>query len=331
MTTVRTTLPTIFLSATLCLFSADILAKRPSQSEMDQCLGKRTIYRIARNSLQEFHAIDPSVTLTDVKAVIRSAGECATREEINLALEQYSNDLLSASQTNDGTNNATPMINGIPETAVNAGVFYSFTPSAYDPDGDSLTFSITNLPHWATFDATTGAIYGTPAATDINLYQNIVIAVSDGNKTASLSGFDIDVMEVPAEVPSNPLDNQITGYTIYMGTSPDTLALQTTLDTRSEISFSAELTANNTFYFSIIAHDINGNNIFLTNPEISGYRIYAGTSSDSLFPVKDLSSEADTQFQISGLYAGTFFLSVAAFDIHGNEGPPSSIAQLVLM
>jgi hypothetical protein len=331
MNRIRSMIPYILVCAILCLPAVDALAKRPSYSNTDQCLSKRTLYRLAKNSLQELQAIDSSVTLTDVKNILRTTGDCVTIEEVNTVLEQYNNELLAASKDNINIVNTTPTINGVPETAISEGAFYNFMPSAYDPDGDALNFSITNLPHWASFNTSTGAVYGTPTATDIGQYQNILITVSDGQTMASLSGFDLEVLEVPVEVPINPLAHQITGYTIYMGTAPDALALQTTLDTGSDLGFSAELMASDTFYFSIIAHDINGDNIFLTNQDLSGYRVYAGTTSDSLYPVKDLSSEAGTLFQVSGLYTGTFFLSIAAMDVNGNEGPKSSIAQLVLM
>ena len=39
---------------------------------------------------------------------------------------------------------------------------YSFTPTASDPNGDALTFSITNTPPWATFNTSSGRLSGTP-------------------------------------------------------------------------------------------------------------------------------------------------------------------------
>src|SRR5207302_7131247 len=48
-----------------------------------------------------------------------------------------------------------PVIGGTPSTNVVAGASYSFTPTASDPDGDTLTFSIANQPSWATFSSGT--------------------------------------------------------------------------------------------------------------------------------------------------------------------------------
>ena len=49
-----------------------------------------------------------------------------------------------------------PTISGTPPNQALQGQQYSFTPTASDPNGDSLTFTITGTPPWATFNATTG-------------------------------------------------------------------------------------------------------------------------------------------------------------------------------
>ncbi|WP_287603400.1 ImpA family metalloprotease [Thiothrix sp.] len=90
--------------------------------------------------------------------------------------------------------NRAPTLEGTPATAVNVGESYSFTPTASDADNDTLTFSIANKPAWATFDTTTGALTGTPAATDAGTTSDIVITVTDNKAEAvSLSAFAITV------------------------------------------------------------------------------------------------------------------------------------------
>src|SRR5690606_15281700 len=84
-----------------------------------------------------------------------------------------------------------PTISGTPATSVNAGVAYSFTPSASDADGDTLGFSIRNRPSWASFDTASGRLSGTP--TSGGVYGDIVISVSDGKASASLPAFSITV------------------------------------------------------------------------------------------------------------------------------------------
>ena len=92
--------------------------------------------------------------------------------------------------------NADPVIAGDPVTVVEAGQLYSFVPTASDPDGDALTFTVTNAPSWAVFDSATGSLSGTPSDTDVGTQENIVIAVSDGyGGTASLPAFAIIVLQ----------------------------------------------------------------------------------------------------------------------------------------
>jgi hypothetical protein len=91
------------------------------------------------------------------------------------------------------TANRAPVISGTPATSVTAGSAYSFQPTASDPDGNPLTFSITNRPSWATFSTTTGRLQGTPAASNVGTFSNIVIRVSDGTNTTPLPAFSIVV------------------------------------------------------------------------------------------------------------------------------------------
>jgi hypothetical protein len=89
--------------------------------------------------------------------------------------------------------NRPPVISGTPTTSVAPGSGYSFQPTASDPDGNSLTFSITNRPAWATFNTSTGRLSGTPSSSHVGTTSNIVIAVSDGKATAQLPAFSITV------------------------------------------------------------------------------------------------------------------------------------------
>jgi len=92
--------------------------------------------------------------------------------------------------------NGAPTISGSPSTRINEGQSYSFAPSASDPDGDKLSFSIQNPPTWARFDTATGLLSGTPSKTDAGSYSNIVITVSDGSLSSSLAAFGIEVVNV---------------------------------------------------------------------------------------------------------------------------------------
>lgn len=89
--------------------------------------------------------------------------------------------------------NRAPTISGTPDASVMAGTAYSFRPTAADPDGQRLTFSISNRPAWATFSSTTGRLSGTPTSSHIGTTANVVITVSDGTHSAALPPFSITV------------------------------------------------------------------------------------------------------------------------------------------
>jgi hypothetical protein len=101
-------------------------------------------------------------------------------------------------------NNA-PTITGTPTTSVMAGRAYNFFPGANDADADPLTFSATGLPAWARIAAQTGAISGTPATGDVGQTGDIVVSVTDGKATTSLSAFRITVVSsTPPPASNNP-------------------------------------------------------------------------------------------------------------------------------
>ena len=93
--------------------------------------------------------------------------------------------------------NDAPTISGTPAATVAEDTLYSFTPAATDVDGDTLTFSITNKPDWATFSTSTGALTGTPDNSDAGTTTGIVISVTDGVASPiSLASFAIAVTNV---------------------------------------------------------------------------------------------------------------------------------------
>jgi hypothetical protein len=99
-----------------------------------------------------------------------------------------------------GFGNLAPLIEGQPVTTLAAGSNYAFTPKASDPNGDALTFSIVNKPGWASFDAVTGALTGTPTEANVGKTGTITIQVSDSKAISELPGFQIDVVS-SANVP----------------------------------------------------------------------------------------------------------------------------------
>lgn len=99
-----------------------------------------------------------------------------------------------ADDDSDSSTNRGLTITGAPSPVVEADNQYLFVPSATTDSGGALTFSIDNAPPWASFDADTGELSGTPGVNDVGTYGDIRIAVSDGADTATLQPFTIEVV-----------------------------------------------------------------------------------------------------------------------------------------
>jgi len=119
---------------------------------------------------------------------------------------QASSDVVTVTLNVAPVNDA-PTISGMPPTVVEAGSRYTFTPTAKDVDGDNLTFTVVNLPVWASFDETTGSLSGTPVEADSGSYVDITIGVVDPDEASDqLPLFDIEVLVRSTETSFN------TGY-----------------------------------------------------------------------------------------------------------------------
>ena len=104
-----------------------------------------------------------------------------------------------------GSTNLPPLIAGTPTTTLAAGSLYSFTPTAGDPNGDPLTFAATNVPTWATFSTSTGALTGTPTEAHVGMTEMITIEVSDSKAVTQLPAFRIQVSSNATTPPPDPL------------------------------------------------------------------------------------------------------------------------------
>src|SRR5262249_18728364 len=59
---------------------------------------------------------------------------------------------ITVSGTGGGGSNKPPVISGTAPSTAKPGVWYNFIPTASDPDGDTLKFSIQNQPSWLVFN-----------------------------------------------------------------------------------------------------------------------------------------------------------------------------------
>jgi len=169
-----------------------------------------------------------------------------------------------------------PKLSGTPAPNVNAGSPYSFTPTASDPAGKPLTFSVQNLPGWASFNASNGALTGTPAAANAGAYTNIVITVSDGTQSASLPAFSITVNQVSngsATLTWTPVTQNtngtvltdLAGYKVYWGTSAGNMSQTVTLANPSLTTYAVTNLSSGTWYFGVAAYASDGTQGMMSN------------------------------------------------------------------
>lgn len=327
----RVLVPGVFLGVVLSFYSLNTQAKRPVKNPDNtttdsQCLSGKEFNWLAKAYLTELQQLDSSLALSDVKLVLKSAGDCASPDEYTSVIQQYSDSLTEAA-------NESPLINGSAPTSIIAGDFYLFTPVASDAEGDSLTFSVQNLPSWAQFDKNIGSILGVPMTADVGPYQDIVISVSDGQAISSLPSINIDVAGMLVSGVASPVLNEIEAYTIYFSNALDTQpdAIQLDVGNGVDVQTNNTLSVANTYYLHIMPRDANGNSIVVSDEDIAGYRIYIGNTSDSLLPVTNFDGGVDKFYWVNQLSAGTYFVSITTYDHNGNETPPSNIARFDLI
>lgn len=175
-----------------------------------------------------------------------------------------------------GAGNSAPTIQGQPASSVLAGQAYSFQPSAADADQDRLSFSVANLPRWASFDAASGRLTGTPTAADIATYSNITITVSDGRASASIGPFAIAVTATGSGVatlswtpPTQNSDGSaltdLAGYQISYGRSANDLGQSISVTNASVNTYVVENLTTGTWFFAVSAVNARGVSSTLSN------------------------------------------------------------------
>jgi hypothetical protein len=154
---------------------------------------------------------------------------------------------------------------------VTAGSSYSFRPSASDPAGLTLAFSVQNKPAWATFSITSGGLSGTPSSAQTGTYANVIISASDGQHSSALPAFSITVSAPPATTGSALLNltaptqntngsalTDLAGFRIYYGTSPSNLTQLVQLTGATLTSYTVNSLASGTWYFAATAYTTSG-------------------------------------------------------------------------
>jgi len=169
-----------------------------------------------------------------------------------------------------------PTITGTPPTSVNSGTGYSFTPNASNAIGAAMTFSVQNLPVWASFSGMTGQLSGTPTAANAGSYSNIIISVSDGIASASLPAFAINVNTVsngtatvtwtpPVANTDGTSVSNLAGYHIYYGTASNNLNQNINVTNTGLTAYTLSNLTSGTWYFGVTAYTTAGTESSLSN------------------------------------------------------------------
>ena len=179
-------------------------------------------------------------------------------------------DAATGSTSVDGSSNQAPIISGSPLTTARVNEAYSFQPSASDPDGDALTFAISNKPAWATFDTGTGRLSGTPSTSSTGVFSNVRITVSDGRASSALAPFSISVTDSQStgsatlswqpptsNTDGSPLTN-LAGYVVRYGTAPDALDIEVRIENPGLVTYVVSDLAPATWYFQVVAYNSLG-------------------------------------------------------------------------
>jgi len=169
---------------------------------------------------------------------------------------------------------APPVITGTPPTTATVGKLYSFQPAARDPSGLTMTFQIWHKPSWASFDSTTGRLYGTPTASNIGTYNWVQIEVLDGVYQSWLPAYTLTVSGSASSSPPPgsvtvswmpPTENMdgstltdLAGYHLYYGTSQSSLTHVVNITNPGLASYVLSNLSAATYYFAVTSVNSNG-------------------------------------------------------------------------
>jgi hypothetical protein len=108
--------------------------------------------------------------------------------------------------------NQTPTITSTSITTATVAAAYAYNVNATDPDGDTLTYSLTTNPTGMTINPTTGVINWTPTSTQLGNHP-VTVEVSDGSLSVTQS-FTIIVSEAEAPIIPPPAYPHVSAITV---------------------------------------------------------------------------------------------------------------------
>jgi hypothetical protein len=124
--------------------------------------------------------------------------------------------------------NCPPVVAMIPNQTVAENATLTVTPSASDPDGDTLSWSGTNLPAGAVVNAQTGVLTWTPTFTQAGTYAGVTLTANDGHGGSASRSFTITVTNTPRDiVEAVPDSGSLLSATHPCATVPITIVRET--------------------------------------------------------------------------------------------------------
>ena len=152
-----------------------------------------------------------------------------------------------------------------------AGSAYAFQPTASDPAGKLLSFSVQNKPAWAGFSIASGQLYGTPNTAQTGTYANVVISASDGTAASALPAFSITVtspapttgsavltLTPPTQNTDGSALTDLEGMRVYYGTSASNLSQVVDLPGTAAAAYTLSSLASGTWFFAATAYTTDG-------------------------------------------------------------------------
>jgi hypothetical protein len=124
--------------------------------------------------------------------------------------------------------NQPPVLDPIGDKSVNEGEALIFTVTGSDPDGDALTYSVNNLPLWASFDPATRVFSWAPDYGQAGVYPNVLFTLTDDGDSPLSDSEEINITVEDVNRPPvlDPLGNmsvdedQLLTFTVT-ATDPD--------------------------------------------------------------------------------------------------------------
>jgi len=255
--------------------------------------------------------------------------------------------------------NDAPTISGTPAVTALEDEAYSFEPYVADGDlpySDILTFIVSNLPPWASFDTATGRLSGIPTNEDVGTITEIIISVLDSNLASdSLAPFDLEVINVNdppvalddtastsegvpiiIEILVNDSDEDGDGLTVtgvIMSTEPNGTV---TLNSDNTIIYTPDAGFNGQETFTYEISDGRGGSDMATvgvhvyagqftlswnsseSPEVAGYYVHVGTAPRDYTQTIDVGDVNSYNAWLAEKFV-TYYFSVTAYDSEEQE------------